>query len=71
MILRELTEIVRDYERRLAPGSETALWGLYSEDVRKQCGVLPYHDHDSDIVVSQDMVEYWLDQYEKAERGIK
>lgn len=37
--LRSLTAKIREYERTLAPGSETSLWGDYCEGMRRLTGV--------------------------------
>jgi len=65
MTLRELTEIIREYERRIAPGSETELWGHYCEDIRNRYGVPPYHDGTDDVEVPEELVKYWIDRYDR------
>jgi len=60
MTLSDLTEIIRDYEGDLAPGSETMLWGEYLTNIRQ-------NGHDplsgDDVKVAASVVAYWLGAY--------
>jgi len=63
MKLSELTSIIREEERYLAPGSETSLWADFCEDIRKITGYLPYEDTNKDPEIPKEVCDYWIDQY--------
>ena len=64
--LRALTDHVREDERRLAPGSETDLWGQYCERMREVTGVLPTDDFEGDPQVTMEEAAWWLGAYTAA-----
>lgn len=64
MTLAELTEEIRDYERDLAPGSETALWGEYCDRMRQITGLMPWDDDAADRVIPWGESRRWLKAYE-------
>ncbi len=60
----ELTEDIRRSERVLAPGSETTLWSDYCNDIERITGHLPYDAGDAeDVVLPDDVAEYWRSEY--------
>lgn len=70
MRLDILTDRIRDYERTLAPGSETALWGEYVEQMRDQVGVSPLRDLDDYPDVPEDEAAWWIGAYRALEHGV-
>lgn len=64
MKLRDLTELIRDYERKLAYGSETTLWGAFWGEYRDK--IEDDMDLDTtDIDIPDNDAEVWLSAYEK------
>lgn len=64
MKLRDLTKTIRDYERDLAYGSETALWGEFWTEYRDK--VEDDADLDTtDIDITDDEAEIWEAAYAK------
>lgn len=61
--LADLTNEIRDIERHLAPGSETAMWGDYCEAMRNATGHLPYDDDIDGAMVPADEAQWWRDAY--------
>ena len=64
MKLRDLTEQIRVYEREMAPGSETGLWGTFWGEYREK--IEDDEDLDTtDIVIPDEDGEIWLMAYQK------
>ena len=66
MTITEYTESIKRYERDLAPGSESALWGAYAEDVRRQTSILPWDDAADETDCPPSVMEWWTRAYEIA-----
>lgn len=66
MKLRDLTELIKEYERNLAYGSETILWGAYWAEYRDK--IEDDADFDTtDIEINDTDVDVWLAAYAKME----
>jgi len=69
MTYKELVEAVRDFERWLAPGGETELWGDFKQDLRA-LGV----NADDPATLEQDCPTevwlYWTREYERLEAKV-
>ena len=51
---------MRDYNRRVAPGSECAAWQDFVADCFRRYDVAPWEDAAEEIEPVQDGVNYWL-----------
>jgi len=62
MKLRDLTELIRGYERNLAYGSETTLWGVYWAEYRDK--IEDDTDYDTpDVEIDDVDADVWLAAY--------
>ena len=64
MKLKELVEKVREYERELAYGSETTLWGDFWAEYRGKIGDDETLET-SDLEIPQEEADMWLAAYTK------
>lgn len=61
MTVGELTRRMREYNRRVAPGSECTVWQDYVEDMTGLYGLPPWDDELEDWVVDDNVRDYWVD----------
>lgn len=60
MTLKIVAAEMRDYNRRVAPGSECAAWQDFVADCFRRYDVAPWEDAVEEIEPVQDGVDYWL-----------
>lgn len=65
--LADLTAEIEEYERSIAPGSETSLWGDYIDAMRDETGHMPIGDYPEDAPVSIEQANWWRAAYDYME----
>jgi len=64
VILTELTRTIRDYERQLGPGSETALWGDFITRAQQVAGVdVRGEEYDERTTFPATEATWWVAAY--------